>query len=926
MISFFRRLSWWAKRRRKDDELRAELQFHLDEEAEERQAAGVPKDEARWAARRDLGNVTLLQERTRTLWTWTFLEQLAQDVRYALRTMRNNRAFTALVTLSLMLGIGANTAIYSFMDSILLRSLPVSDPASLVVVNWRSRPIEWTDSKGGSAFVMHSVNGRTYKDDQMVTTSGIFPYPAFELLQKRSDSVFSTVFAYYPADNVNVMIHGQAEVARGEYVSGDFFRGLAVPPAAGRLIAADDDRVGAPSVAVISMGLSQRRFGGPANAAGQSILINNLPVTVVGVTPADFFGVNPAEVPDVYLPMHANLVLGAASPSGATPKEYLDQNYYWIEMMGRLRPGVSLDQAQSALAPGFHQWVASTATTERERANLPQLWLREGAAGLDSLRREYSKPLYVLLTLVGLILAIACANTANLLLARATARRREIAVRLSIGAGRVRIVRQLLTESILLASLGGALGVLFAFWGIRFLTLLLANGQERFTLRAELNWHVLGATLLLSTVTGTLFGLAPAIQSTRADVMPALKETRGSESRTRARHGFLRINMSHALVVAQIAISLLMLVAAGLFVRTLSNLQSVQLGYNREHVLLFEVNARQAGHKDPEIVVFYDTLRSRLAAIPGVRNATLSHASLVSAGRQLPMTVSGTPTRGTRVLNTGPAFFTTMQIPMLRGREIDERDRAGSPPVAVIDELFAMTYFHDENPVGRYITFGGPNPHDMEIVGVSANARYGGLKGKTPPVVYIPYSQTAFPPVRQMTYALRTADDPLEYVKTVRDIVHQADSRIALTNVKSQAAEIDQTINQEITFAKLCTGFAILALVIACIGLYGTMAYTVARRTGEIGIRMALGAQRGIVVWMVLREVFVLAAAGLAISVPTALWTSKFVESFLFGMKPNDPQAVMLAVGILLSAALLAGYVPARRASRIDPMIALRHD
>jgi macrolide transport system ATP-binding/permease protein len=925
MTSFLRRLSWWMKRRRKDDELREELQFHLDEEAEERQAQGLPKDEARWAARRDLGNVTLLQERTRTLWTWAFLEQLAQDVRYALRTMRNNCAFTALVTLSLMLGIGANTAIYSFMDSILLRSLPVPEPASLVVLNWRSRPIEWTDSKGGAAFVMHSVNGRTYDDDRTGTTSGIFPYPAFEWFQKQSDPVFSTVFAYYPADNVNVMINGQAEVASGEYVSGDFVRGLALAPAAGRLIAAADDRAGAPLVAVISMGLSQRRFGGPANAAGQSILINNLPVTVVGVTPAEFFGVDPAAVPDVYLPMHANLVLGAASPSGATPKEYLDQNFYWIEMMGRLRPGVSLAQAQAALAPGFHQWVASTATTERERANLPELWLREGAGGLDNLRRQYSKPLYVLLTLVGLILAIACANTANLLLARATSRRREMAVRLSIGAGRVRIVRQLLTESILLASMGGALGVLFAFWGIRFLTLLLANGQENFTLRAELNWHVLGATLLLSTVTGVLFGLAPAIQSTR-DVMPALKETRASESRVRARHGFLRLTMSHALVVSQIAISLLMLVAAGLFVKTLSNLQSVQLGYNREHLLLFELNARQAGHRDPEIAVFYDALRSRLEAIPGVRNVTLSHASLVSAGRQLPITVSGTSTRGTRVLNTGPGFFTTMQIPMLRGREIDGRDRQGAPPVAVIDELFARTYFHDENPVGRFITLGGPNPRDLEIIGVSANARYGGLKGKTPPVVYIPYTQSNFPPVQQMTYALRTAGDPLEYVKTARDVVHQADSRIALTNVKTQAAEIDQTINQEIAFAKLCTGFAILALVIACIGLYGTMAYTVARRTGEIGIRMALGAQRGAVVWMVLREVFILAAAGLAISVPTALWTSKFVESLLFGMKPNDPQSLILAVATLLSAALLAGYVPARRASRIDPMIALRHE
>jgi predicted permease len=442
-----------------------------------------------------------------------------------------------------------------------------------------------------------------------------------------------------------------------------------------------------------------------------------------------------------------------------------------------------------------------------------------------------------------------------------------------------------------------------------------------------LNWHVLGVTGALSLLSGVLFGLVPALQSTRADVMPALKQTRG-QPRTRARSALLRINLTHALVSSQIAISVLILVAAGLFGRTLSNLQSVQLGFNREHVLLFQLNAQQAGHREPEIATFYADLRRRFEAIPGVRHASLSHASLIGAGRQLPISVSGTPAPGTRILSTGPGFFTTMQIPILLGREIDERDQGSSPPVAVVNELFARTNFGGQNPVGRHISLGGFNggPRNLEVIGISANARYGGLKRDIPPVVFIPYNQGTFPPVQQMTYALRTAGDPLLYLKSVRDIVHQADSRVPLVNVKTQAAEIDQTINQEITFATLCTGFAILALVIACVGLYGTMAYTVARRTGEIGIRMALGAQRGSVVWMVLREVFLLAAAGLAIGVPTALGTSKFVESFLFGMKPNDPGTLTLAVTILLGAALLAGYVPARKASRIDPMIALRYE
>ena len=932
MIPFFRKLTWWAQRRRKEDELCEELQFHLDEEAQRGQAEGLPEHEARSAARRDLGNVTLLREATRVLWTWTLVEQFVQDLRYALRMMIKNRAFTALAVLSLALGIGANSAIYSCIDSILLRSLPVPDPESLAVLNWHSK--DYRGPKGQrSPFVMHSVNGHAYNDPKIGLNSGIFPFPAFEVLRK-ADTVFSSVFAYYPAERLNVMVRGQADVANGEYVSGDYFRGLAVPPVAGRLLVADDDRAGASSVAVISFAFSHRYFGGPADAAGQSILINNVSFTVVGVTPPQFFGVDPAAAPDLYLPMHDNLVVNAAGLGRVTPQRYLDENYYWIEMMGRLRPGVTLAQAQAVLAPTFQQWVAGTATSDEERANLPALLVKEGAGGLDNLRRQYSQPLFVLLGMVALILAIACANIANLLLARATARRREMAVRLSMGAGRMRVIRQLLTESIFLATIGGSLGIVFAVWGLRLLTVLLANGQENFSLHAELNWHVLGATLAVSLLCGTLVGLIPAIQSTRADVIPALKETRSSESRARARSRLLSVNLSHALVVSQIAISLLLLVAAGLFVRTLSNLQSVQLGFNRENLLLFELNALQAGHRDPEIATFYADLRRRLEAIPGVRHATLSHASLIGAGRQLPIGVSGIPAEGTRILNTGPAFFTTMQIPMLRGREVEERDRPGSPPVAVVNDLFARKYFGDEDPVGRRITLGGvarfipgaPEARDMEIIGVSANARYGGLKGETPPVVYIPYNQGGFPPVQQMTFALRTTGDPLGYVKTVRDIVHQADARIPLTKAKTQAAEIDQTINQEIVFAKLCTGFSILSLVIACVGLYGTVAYTVARRTGEIGIRMALGAQRPAVVWMVLREVFVLAAVGLAISVPTALGTSKFIESFLFEIKRNDPRAVLLAMAILLSAALLAGCVPARKASRIDPMIALRHE
>ena len=532
--------------------------------------------------------------------------------------------------------------------------------------------------------------------------------------------------------------------------------------------------------------------------------------------------------------------------------------------------------------------------------------------------------------MVGLILAIACANTANLLLARAAARRREMAVRLSLGAGRWRVVRQLLTESVLLASVSGALGILIAVVGIRVLTLLLANGEEGFTLHADLNWHVLVVTLALSLLCGLLFGLAPAMQSTRPTLMPMLKDRSVTEARGRLR-ARVPLSLTQALVVAQIAISLLLLVAAGLFVRTLSNLQSIPLGFNRESVLLFELDAPQAGYPEARVAAFYADLRRRLSEIPGVRDATLSHASLIRAGRSHPVTVNGVPTQATRMLYTGPRFFTTMQIPIVQGREIADSDRAGTQPVAVVSELFARTNFGDDNALGRHIEVRGSIPVGgaplvFEIVGVAANARYGGLKRDIPPVVYVPYAQLPAPRLHAMTYALRTAGDPLRYVGAVRQIVHEADGRVPATNFKTQAADIDQTINQEIVFARLCSAFAILALVIACVGLYATMAYAVARRTNEIGLRMALGAGRGAVVWMVLREVCVLAAVGLAIGVPTALGTSRLIESFLFEMKPNDPRALALAAAILSIAALVAGYGPARRASRVDPMVALRHE
>ena len=563
----------------------------------------------------ELGNLTLAAEDAREAWTWMWLERLVQDVRYAGRSMGHNKAFTALAVLSLALGIGANTAIYSFMEAILLRSLPVADPGSLVVMKWRAGQYTSAASKGHS----WSTEG-THVDPGGGIISTQFPYPALEVFQRNTE-VLSSAFAYFGDDRLSLTTLGETESVKGQYVSGDYFGGIGVQPAAGRLIFRSDDHETA-SVAVLSHRFSQRRFGEAGRAIGQAIRINDRPFTVVGVAPPGFFGAEPGSVPDVYVPLTARALVVPRMR-----RQDLDPNFYWIEIMARLAPGVSVARAQAVLEPQFRQFVESTVSTERQRATLPDLRVTEGAAGLDSLRRRYAKPIYVLMAMVGLTLLIACANVANLLLARATARQREIAVRLSIGASRMRVIRQLLTESVLLSSIGGALGLAFAWWGIQLLTLLLANGRENFTLHAGLNPHVLAVTLVLSVLTGLLFGLAPAMQATRVDVMPALKEIRPGALAESAPRGWSR-GLGHSLVVAQIAVSLVVLVGAGLFQRTLANLHAIELGFERQDVLLFTIRPTTVGYQGPALTRLYADLRERLSASPGVRSASLSSSPL----------------------------------------------------------------------------------------------------------------------------------------------------------------------------------------------------------------------------------------------------------------------------------------------------------
>ena len=888
---------------RMEQDLERELRYHLERRVADFIASGVSEREARRRAALEFGGVAQVRDEVRDAWVWRWLRDLLQDLRYSGRVLAASPGFTATAALSLALGIGANVAIFSFMDSILLRSLPVTDPQSLARLAWHTRRDE-----------VHGMNRHddSYLDAKTGYTGGFFAFPAFELF-RRNGTVFSSVFGYQGAGGLDLSIRGQAEIAKTEYVTGNYFGALGIAPAAGRLIAPDDDRAGAPRVAVISFALSENRFGGPSDAAGREVLINNLPFTVIGVAPPEFFGVDPAAAPDAYVPMRTQGLWEPNDSTWASGRRFVDPDFDWVDIMARLRPGVTPARAQAALAPQFAEFER-TETKKRSRDDLASLIVLDGARGLDGLRRTYSKPLYVLLALVGLILAIACANLANLLLARAASRRREIAVRLSIGAGRMRVVRQLVTESLMLAALGGGLGVAVAAWVIHALTLLLG-------LHAGLNWHVLAAAAALAMLTGVLFGLAPALQATRVSLAPALKQSLTGARRSRP-------GLSRVLVVSQFAFTLLLLVAAGLFTRTLSNLQSIQLGFNRENVLTFSINAGQAGHRPPEISVFYEDLRARFAAIPGVRSASLSQLALLGQGRVMTMVgLAGAKPRGTRIMNVGASFFSTMQIPILVGREIEERDHAAAPMAAVVNRTFAKEWFGERNPVGNHITVSDCPKCEIRVVGVCGDARYGRLKEEPPPTVFFAFAQW---PVEGMTYEIRTAGNPLGYVRAVRDIVHRADARVPVAEVHTQQALIDAIMNREIAFARLCTAFALLALVIGCVGLYGTMSFNVARRTGEIGIRMALGAQRLDVAGMVLRETALLATAGLALGIPLSVGGARLaagaISDLLYGLKADDAMPVIAAAATLAIVASLAGVLPARRASRIDPMTAIRYE
>ena len=864
---------------------------------------------------------------------------LWQDLRYGARMLLKARSFTAIAVMSLALGIGANTALFSIVDVMLLRMLPVKEPDRLVLF----RSVSVREFSAGS----YTGNSRTDPATGLRNMTS-FPYQSFQRMREE-DSVLSDIFAFGNV-GLNVSADGQADVATGQAVSGNYFEGLGVKPLLGRVLTDQDDQTAAEPVAVLSYRYWNQRFAANATVIGKQINLNNVAFTIVGITPPGFEGTMQAgSTQDVTIPI-------AWEPQIYVDRERSNMNgagVWWLRLMGRLKPGATAAQAQAQLEGAFHQSVVDhrTARQTQSRASggtvikdldpqqYPRLFLDPGGQGEMNSRQYYAPSLYMLLGVVGLVLLIACANVANLLLSRASVRQKEIGIRLALGASRWRLIRQLLTESVLMSLLGGVLGIVFALW---IKNGLLAvddwGGRGMRALEPALDLRVLGFTMVLSLLTGIVFGLAPAFRSTKVDLTPVLKDSARSSSAAS------RSLLSRGLVVLQVALSLLLLVGAGLFLRTLINLQRVDTGFNTRNLLLFGLQPGLIGYKDEKLTHLYQQLTERLEAVPGVQAVTFSRTALLSQSTSsrsvfLRDALNQTPDSEGRIKPSGDGyihqvrenFFEAMGIPLLAGRTLKPEDDAKAPRVVVVNQTFAKKYFPDENPIGKRFTFDPTKPDQVEIIGLAQDAKYARQRDDIPPTAYASWRQE----LRSMAGAIievRTAGDPGAAVPAIRQAVAEIDPNLPLNNVKTQIEQADETLRMERLFAKLLTLFGLLAQQLAAIGLFGVMAYAVSQRTREIGIRMALGANRADVLKMILRQGMTLAVIGVVLGLAGAFALTKYLESLLdlknmlYGVKVSDPLTYgVIAAGLTL-VAFVACYIPARRATKVDPMVALRYE
>ena len=857
----------------------------------------------------------------RTLW---------QDLRYGLRMIWKSPGITAIAILSLALGIGANTALFSVVDSMLLRKLPVKEPERLVLFKSVSNENFNTGSYYGSA-------NRDKVTNQMVRTS--FPYLSFTRFREQ-ESGLAEVFAF-GSSSLNVNANGQADVVNGQAVTGNYYTGLGVQPLLGRTITEEDDKAGASPVAVLSYRYWQRRFGGDTDIVNQQININNIAFTVIGVTPQGFDGtMQVGSTQDVTIPIAWE---AQVNPERSNMKNQV----WWLRIMGRLKPGATAEQVRASLEGAFQQAVLEHRTAFQAQLqaagrppmgalaeeDYPHLVIASGSQGEMNTREYYASSLYTLLGVVALVLLVACANVANLLLARANGRQKEIAVRLALGASRWRLIRQLLTESVLLSTIGGLVGILFALWIKDGLLAVSDWGGVRLSaLDPTLDLRVLGFTLLLSLFTGILFGLAPAWRATRVSLTPALKDG------VRSSNASSRSLLSKSLIVAQVAVSLLLLIGAGLLLRTLIKLQRVDTGFNQQNLLVFSVSPGLIGYKDERLSQLYSQITERLETIPGVRSVTFSRMPLL-AGSMSSRSVylhgtTASPSgefkedSDTYVHQVRENYLETMEIPLLYGRTLTVRDDAKAPRVAVVNQTFAQRFFPDENPLGKRFSFDPKKPAEVEIIGIVRDAKYASQREEVPPTTYLCWMQE----LRSMntaTFEVRTTGESSATVAAIRKTVSDVDGNLPLDNFKTQVEQSEQTLSQERLFAKLLSLFGLLAQQLASIGLYGVLAYGVSQRTHEIGIRMALGARQSDVLKMIIRQGMILTLIGIVMGVAGAYVLTKYLESLtrlLYGVQPTDPLTFASMAVLLAVVTLIACYIPARRAAKVDPMVALRYE
>ncbi len=850
------------------------------------------------------------------------METLIQDLRFSLRLLLKNPGFTLVAVLTLALGIGANTAIFSIVNAVLLRTLPVPNPRELVILG----------DPDAHGMATGSNNGERE----------LFSYHEFEQLRDQNQA-FSSIFAAASfVDSMDGYIDetgssDHAEPVKPSLVSGAFFSVLGAKPILGRTFTQEVDKVpGVNPVAVISYDFWKRRFGRDPSVLGRTVRIRQTTFEIIGVTGPGFFGETVGESPDLWVPLSMQMAVIPGRNLLVDPDSIMERTV-WIQSMGRLRPGVSLDQAKASINVTLQQMLqtdASSSLTADQRKDWmdQRIGLTSAAKGASTLRGRFTDPLRVLMGLVGLVLLIACANVANLLLSRATMRQKEIAMRLALGARRSRLVRQLLTESILLALVGGGVGLVLAQWANSLLVRLASSGPDLISIDLHPDARILGFTVVLSTLTGILFGLMPSLRSTRFDLSSILKASGRSITADRGRSAVSRMPVGKILVVAQVSISLLLLVVAGLFVRSFQKLVDVDLGYKPDKFLLFRINPLQSGYKGAALLQFHQTLREKIAAIPGVQGVTLSENGLFSHTESAdPIWVEGyTPKTGAdkhaRFDQVGPHYFSTVGIPVLMGRDVDPRDGGNGPRVGWINQTMARFYFPNTTPLGKHIRDEYPdNPGEFEIVGVVADAKYNSLRETTPRRFYVPF----FNPITVVAAAnfeIRTRAEPAAVAAALREVVKSMDRSLPTLHVHTMTELVDQSLARERLITSLSGLFGGLAVLLASIGLYGVMAFAVARRTNEIGIRMALGAQRRNVLGIVMRETMVLVLLGIGVGLPVVFATTRLLSKLLFGLTPVDPATIFMATMAMVSVAALAGYLPAHRASRVDPMVSLRYE